>query len=243
MQPQLIGQLLTKLGLVTESQLQEALDLQRRRMPRKQIGEVLIEMGLLNEGSLRGILTAQQRKVVVTKQKGAADDELRKRLANAPLSEFLRVTRELGASDLHLSGGQRPMVRLHGSLRELPVDPLDEERCRNLLLGAIEASDGERLDREHSLDVAWSDPFAGRFRFHFFRHTSGIGGVMRAIASSAWEFEQLGLPQQVANICHADQGRRRSESGVLDLRRDVPDRKSTRLNSSHGGISRMPSSA
>src|SRR5262245_51775596 len=150
----LIGQLLLKLGVITESQLTEALDLQRRKMPRKLIGEVMVAMGMLAEDNLRGILTVQQRKVVAAKAKGAPDDELRKRLATAPLSEFLRVTRELGASDLHLSSGKKPLVRLHGALSELAVDPLDEARCRALVVDSLQPAEREQFARQQSLDVA-----------------------------------------------------------------------------------------
>jgi len=202
----LIGQLLLKLGVITESQLTEALDQQRRRMPRKLIGEVMVAMGMLAEDNLRGILTVQQRKVVAAKAKGAPDDELRKRLATAPLSEFLRVTRELGASDLHLSSGKKPLVRLHGALSELAIDPLDEARCRALVVDSLQPAEREQFARQQSLDVALADPVAGRFRAHLFRHSAGVSAVMRAVAGVAWDFDQLGLPQHVANICKSDQG-------------------------------------
>ncbi len=204
----LLGQLLLNLGLITERQLKDALDQQRRRMPRKLLGEVMVEMGILNEAGLRGILTAQQRKVDATKAKSKSGptEDLKLRLTGATLSEYLLVARELGASDLHLSAGQRPTLRLHGSLRELPIDPLPAPACAALLDSVLTPAESERLERQRSLDLAYHDSKAGRFRVHLFHHSSGISGVIRAVADAAWEFDALGLPPQVADVCRFDQG-------------------------------------
>lgn len=204
----LLGQLLIKLGLITERQLKEALDMQRRRMPRKLLGEVMVEMGMLNEAGLRGILTAQQRKVDATKSKAksAPTDDLQQRLTGATLAEFLLVARELGASDLHFSAGQRPTLRLHGTLRELPIEPLARGVCDALLESVLTPAEAERLERKRSIDLAYHDSKAGRFRVHLFHHSGGLSGVIRAVAENAWEFDALGLPAQVANVCRYDQG-------------------------------------
>ncbi len=203
----LLGQLLVNFGLLTEEQLKQALETQRKEVPRRLLGEVLLEAGILSESARRGILTVQQRKLETMKSKGGGgDDALRERLKNAPLAEFLRVTRELGASDLHLSTGQRPTMRWNGSLRELPVEPLTQERCAALLLGALSAEEADKLEQGRSVDLSLTDRVAGRFRLHLFHHASGIAGVLRAIADTAWEFETLGLPPQIANVCRYDQG-------------------------------------
>jgi twitching motility protein PilT len=206
MQSLALGQLLVNFGLLTEAKLTQALELQRKRMPRRLLGELLIEEGLVTEAGLRGILTVQKRKLESNAQPGGSDDALRTRLKGQPLSEYLKLAREMDASDLHLSAGQRPTLRLNGHLKELPVDPLSAEQCRELLVAALSPSDWKSFVERKSVDTSVLDPNAGRFRLHLFHHTSGIAAVLRAIADKAWEFEKLGLPEQVGQVCRFDQG-------------------------------------
>ncbi len=202
----LLGQLLVKLGLITECQLTDALEQQRRSKPRRLLGAVLVEMGLLSDAALRGLLTIQHKKSAVAAARTTDGTALRDRLATAPLSEFLKVARELDATDLHLGAGQRPMVRVLGKLRDLPLPPLETARCEELLLGGLTAAQRDHFATHLSLDLALQDPVSGRFRFHLFRAAGAICGVGRAIADAPRKFAELGLPQSVAALCNADQG-------------------------------------
>ena len=201
-----LGQLLVNFGLATEAQLTHALDLQRRRMPRRLLGELLVEEGIVTEAGLRGILTVQKRKLESSRDVAGTEDTLKIRLKDQPLSEYLRIAREMGASDLHLSAGQRPTLRLNGSLKELPVEPLSAEECRALLVPAISPSDWKCFDDRQSVDTSVIDPVAGRFRLNLSQHSAGIAAVLRAIADKAWDIEKLGLPENVAQVCRYDQG-------------------------------------
>jgi twitching motility protein PilT len=201
-----LGQLLVNFGLVTEVQLNQVLELQRKRMPRRLLGELLVEEGLVSETALRGILTVQKRRLESSPAAGRADDPLRARLKDKLLPEYLRVAREMGASDLHLSAGQRPTIRLTGSLKELPVDPLSAEQCRDLLVPALSPADWKSFEERRSVDTSIQDPVAGRFRLHMFQQSTGIAAVMRAIADKAWDFSRLGLSDWVTQICRYDQG-------------------------------------
>jgi twitching motility protein PilT len=192
--------------LITDCQLTDALERQRRSTPRRLLGAVLVEMGLITEATLRGVLTIQHKKSAVATAQSLDEAALRSRLATAPLSEFLKVTRELDASDLHLGAGQRPMVRVLGKLRALPVEPLAAPRCEELLLGGLSEAQREQFTTHRSLDVALHDPEAGRFRFHLDRAGGAVCGVGRAIAEAPWKLGELGLPQSVAALCNADQG-------------------------------------
>jgi len=201
-----LGQLLVNFGLVTEAKLVQALELQRKRMPRRLLGELLVEEGIVSESALRGILTVQKRKLEAGREPGKGEDALKARLKGQSLVEYLRVVREMEASDLHLSAGQRPTLRINGLLKEMPVDPLSPEQCRSLLVAALAPSDWKSFDERRSVDTSITDPVAGRFRLHMFHHSAGIAAVLRAIADKAWEFERLGLPDQVAQTARYDQG-------------------------------------
>src|SRR5262245_45346766 len=169
MQPVLLGQLLVNFGIVTEPQLKGALEAQRRGVPRKRLGEILAAQALVDDASLRGILRVQKRKLDAA-QGAATTETLAQRLADRPLGELLRVVRELDASDLHLTAGRPPLVRVDGVLRELEVPPLTSERCRRLLLDALKPEEVRQLEQQRSLDAALTDPHAGRFRVHVFEH-------------------------------------------------------------------------
>jgi twitching motility protein PilT len=206
-----LGHLLVNFGLLTEAQLKQALELQKKRMPRRLLGELLTEEGLVSEKALRGILTVQRRKLDAGKEPGDApslsgEEALRARLAGKPLAAYLELARELDASDLHLSAGQRPLLRLNGQLKELPVEPLDAAQCKQLLVPQLSPSDWKVFEERRSVDASIHDPKAGRFRLHLFHHGAGIGAVLRVIADVAWEFEQLGLPDSVRQVCDYDKG-------------------------------------
>ncbi len=122
MEENLFGQILLNFNLITKDQLEKALDLQRRTQPPRLLGEILVEQGMLDEKSLKSILSVQKRKLELSKsQIKSPESELSRRLQGAPLLEFLKVSKELGASDLYISTGLRPMVRLHGNLIDLPA--------------------------------------------------------------------------------------------------------------------------
>ncbi len=206
MQSLQLGTLLVNFGLLTPAQLEQALELQKKRMPRRLLGELLVEEGLVTESAMRGLLTVQKRKLEPGREPRASENDLRARLKDQPLAEYLRVAREVDASDLHVSSGHRPTLRLRGSLKELPVDSLTPEQCKALLVSSLSPSDWKSFEERRSVDAAVDDPTAGRFRLHMFHHGGGIAAVLRAVPEKAWEFEQIGLPEATENVCHYDKG-------------------------------------
>jgi twitching motility protein PilT len=61
------------------------------------------------------------------------------------IAELLTFTKQQGASDLHLSAGLPPMIRLHGSLRRLKMDPLTQEETRRILYSILTEEQRKRL--------------------------------------------------------------------------------------------------
>jgi twitching motility protein PilT len=206
MQPLLLGQLLVNFGILTEAQLKGALETQRRGVPRKRLGEILEAQGLVDEKSLRGILSVQKRKLDVAQAAVGAVTTIADRLSGRPLADYLDVARELNASDLHLSPGVKPIVRVDGVLRSLEVPPLSAEECEKLLLDAVPEDEHRQFETQQSLDTAVTDPDAGRFRLHLFNHGGGVSGVLRAIPDKAWEWSAIGLPAHLQSVCRLDQG-------------------------------------
>src|SRR5215467_2624929 len=112
MEQNLFGQILLNFNLVTKEQLEKAIELQKKTNPPKLLGEILIQQGAIDERSLKTILTVQKRKLELsrTQMMKTSDVELQKRLAGAPATEFLKVAKELGASDLYITSGLKPLI-------------------------------------------------------------------------------------------------------------------------------------
>ena len=206
MEENLFGQILLNFNLITKDQLEKALDLQRRTQPPRLLGEILVEQGMLDEKSLKSILSVQKRKLELSKsQIKSPESELSRRLQGAPLLEFLKVSKELGASDLYISTSLRPMVRLHGNLIDLPAEAPGFEESRKMLLSVLTKEQVDAYYREKAVDLGLDFPF-GRFRASIFRHLKGIAGIFRTIADRVMPFENLGLPGVVRQFVDLSRG-------------------------------------
>ncbi|HEV3027488.1 MAG TPA: hypothetical protein VG457_07935, partial [Planctomycetota bacterium] len=118
MEQNLFGQILINFNLITQEQLDKVVELQKKSNPPRLLGELLVEQGYLDDKSLKSILSVQKRKLELTKggQSKGPESELQRRLQGAPCTEFLKASRELGASDIYITSGLKPMIRLHGNL-------------------------------------------------------------------------------------------------------------------------------
>ncbi|HEX7897760.1 MAG TPA: PilT/PilU family type 4a pilus ATPase [Planctomycetota bacterium] len=207
MEENLFGQILLNFNLLTKEQLEKMLELQRRSSPPRLLGELLIEQGLMDEKSLKSILSVQKRKLDLAKtQTKSPESELSRRLAGAPATEFLKVSKELGASDLYITSGLRPMIRLHGNLLDLPAEPPGFDESRKLLLALLSKEQVDEYYAKKSVDFCLELPGVGRFRLSIFRHLRGIAGVFRTIADAIIPFEKLGLPGLVRQFADYSRG-------------------------------------
>ena len=133
-----LGEVLLSLGLIDEKNLQRCLDFQDRLNKPKPLGEILVGQGLISAKILASILDLQRRRrQVEEKTSETPEDGLRKRLEEASIFEYLKVSRELGARSLYLTSGMQPSVRLHGNLVDLPTKTLDFDACRKLLFALL----------------------------------------------------------------------------------------------------------
>lgn len=207
MEENLFGQILLNFNLLTKEQLEKVLELQKRSQPPRLLGELLMEQGLIDEKSLKSILSVQKRKLDLAKTSTKApESELSRRLAGAPATEFLKVSKELGASDLYITSGLRPMIRLHGNLLDLPAEPPGFDESRKLLLALLSKEQVDEYYRHKSVDFCLELPGVGRFRLSIFRHLRGIAGVFRTIADKVIPFEKLGLPGLVRQFADYSRG-------------------------------------
>ena len=122
------------------------------------------------------------------------------------VSELLIFAFKEGASDLHMSAGEAPIVRINGDIRKLEVPPLSKEEVRTMLYDIL--NDHQRKTFEETLDMDFSFSLGeyGRFRVNLFLHNRGMGAVFRTIPTKIYSFEQLGLPRICRDVCRKDKG-------------------------------------
>jgi twitching motility protein PilT len=110
------------------------------------------------------------------------------------------------ASDLHLSAGLPPMIRVHGDMVRINLPPMSHEAIHKMVTGIM--SDKQRAAYAEHLeyDMSYEVPGLSRFRVNAFNQTRGAAMVMRAIPSVIQTLEQLGAPDIFAKLCLKPRG-------------------------------------
>ena len=121
------------------------------------------------------------------------------------IAELLAFSVKNNASDLHVSAGLPPMIRVDGDIRRINVPALDHKTVHSLIYDIM--NDKQRKDFEEFLetDFSFEIPNLARFRVNAFNHNRGAGGVFRTIPSTILTLEELGCPASFKDI--ADQPR------------------------------------
>jgi twitching motility protein PilT len=125
-----------------------------------------------------------------------------------PVERMLARMHERGASDLHLSTGNAPKIRLHGEIQDLGPDQpvLDAEAMMGLLSPIVPTVNRAEFDERSDTDFAHAIPGVSRFRANLFRDRHGPGAVFRAIPFTILSPEQIGLPKGVLELCFLSKG-------------------------------------
>ncbi len=110
------------------------------------------------------------------------------------ITELLAFSVKNKASDLHLSAGLPPMIRVDGDVRRINVPPLEHKTVHALIYDIM--NDKQRKDFEEFLetDFSFELPDIARFRVNAFNHNRGAGAVFRTIPSKILTLEELGCP-------------------------------------------------
>jgi twitching motility protein PilT len=124
----------------------------------------------------------------------------------AELDRFFTFVQKKGGSDLHLSSNARPMIRLHGTMSALNVEPMGAEQVEKLLLEIMPQRNVEEYKERNDTDFAYDLPGCARFRCNVFRDRHGPGGVFRLIPAQIMTAEELELPAAVKQFCYLPKG-------------------------------------
>jgi len=122
------------------------------------------------------------------------------------IDELLREALQLGASDLHLSSGEPPALRVHGDLVRTKRPALSPEAVGELVNSIMSPKQREQFEREHEVDFSCELAGNGRFRVNVFVHSRGPGAVLRAIPTKVPSLDSLELPPILKELCTRERG-------------------------------------
>ncbi|MCW8347829.1 type IV pilus twitching motility protein PilT [Vibrio sp. ZSDZ65] len=122
------------------------------------------------------------------------------------ITELLDFSVKHNASDLHLSAGVPPMVRIDGEVRKLGIPALDHSAVHKLIFDVM--NDKQRNDYESRLetDFSFDIPNVGRFRINAFNQSRGCSAVFRTIPTTTPTLAQLGVPDILTDIANIERG-------------------------------------
>jgi twitching motility protein PilT len=125
----------------------------------------------------------------------------------AELEALFRVMVQRKASDLHISAGSPPMLRLDGEMTPLAGQPvLSAADTERILLPAAPERNREEFARRHDTDFGYEIPGLARFRCNLFVDRRGAGGVFRIIPSRILTAEEMNLPAEILDLCRLPKG-------------------------------------
>ncbi len=124
----------------------------------------------------------------------------------AGLDRFFKRLCALEGSDLHLTTGRVPLIRVHGKVKPLENVVLTAETMKSLLTEIITQPKWEAFLQTGDTDFAYEIPDLARFRANYFVDNRGLGAVFRVIPSKILTMDQLGLPKVVKKFCYLTKG-------------------------------------
>ena len=123
------------------------------------------------------------------------------------VNDLLVMLLEQKGSDLHLTAGSPPVIRVHGELRPVPgVDPINGSDIREMIYAILTQKQRERFENDLELDCSYTLPGQSRFRMNVFLQRDSVGAVLRAIPYEIVDFDLLGLPASVKQFADLPRG-------------------------------------
>ncbi len=133
--------------------------------------------------------------------------EVTSRVHGIDLADLLVHVLEQGASDLHMTTGSPPMIRLHGSLFPVEGAPvLTPPVIQTLMYAILTQRQREKFEAELELDFAYALPGHARFRVNLYRQRESLGAAFRLIPYEIKALEDLGVPPAVSNFAMLPRG-------------------------------------
>ena len=122
------------------------------------------------------------------------------------ITQLLTFAHREGASDVHLSSGEPPMVRMHGDMKRIEHPPLTAEEVHNMVFDIMTDAVRKTFQETNDVDFSFELGDIARFRVNAFRTRKGEGAVFRAIPTKVMTVDELGLPQIIKEVCQKEKG-------------------------------------
>lgn len=133
-------------------------------------------------------------------------DQIRSTQIQADIVDLLKLAIERRASDLLITVGLPPMLRISGEWRPTEYETLTPTMTRRLMYALMDEKKQRNFEERKDLDFSFSLSGHGRFRVNTFMQRGSVGGVMRTIADEVLTFGELGLPTEVAQTARLPRG-------------------------------------
>ena len=124
----------------------------------------------------------------------------------ANMHQFLKAMIEKGASDLHITTGTAPQLRIDGKLHPLKMPPLSVPETKQLCYSVLTDAQKHIFEENNELDLSFSVQKLSRFRANVFVQRGNVAGAFRAIPFKIKTFDELGLPKIVSELAAKPRG-------------------------------------
>jgi twitching motility protein PilT len=122
------------------------------------------------------------------------------------LHQLLRAMIEKGASDMHITTGAPPLLRIDGSIVPLKLPPLSPVETKQLCYSVLTEEQKIAYEKNKELDLSFGVKNLSRFRANIFMQRGAVSGAFRSIPFKILSFDELGLPEVVANLAAKPRG-------------------------------------
>ena len=122
------------------------------------------------------------------------------------IEELLDIAKKKGASDVHLTVGVPPTLRINGELEYLPFDILLPEMTQAMILPIMLEDQRTIFDRDGEVDFSYAIPRIGRFRVNAFRQRGSVAAAFRLVASEIPSPKTLGIPESIRELSTKKRG-------------------------------------
>ena len=124
----------------------------------------------------------------------------------ARIDELLRQMKQQSASDLHLTSGSAPFMRIHGEMVKLNYKNVSPDTCHGLIFEILNEKQREIFTKDWDLDLSYPLSGVGRFRVNVFMQRNGISAVFRLIPETVKTISELDLPEQLNELIDISEG-------------------------------------
>lgn len=124
----------------------------------------------------------------------------------AEIDKLFKIMVTQGASDMHLSAGAPPILRVHGEMVRLNHPQLTNEQVQALVFEVLSEKQKRQFVENWELDCSYNLEGTARFRVNIFMQRRGLGAVFRVIPTEIKTVEELGLPKELMNLVNVPRG-------------------------------------